>query len=69
MRPAAGGSGFKVGDRVRHPVFGDGLVLHVAPRGTDVALKISFAKDGAQRLLLAAAARLERLGADAEDER
>jgi hypothetical protein len=60
----AGGGEFKVGDRVRHPVFGDGLVLHVTPRGADVALKVSFARDGAQRLLLAAAARLEKLEAD-----
>jgi DNA helicase II / ATP-dependent DNA helicase PcrA len=59
------GGSFKVGDRVRHPVFGDGLVLHVAPRGKDVALKISFSKDGAQRLMLAAAARLEKLDSDA----
>lgn len=56
---------FKVGDRVRHPVFGDGLVLHVSPRPPDVALKISFSKDGAQRLVLAGAARLEKLEADA----
>jgi DNA helicase-2/ATP-dependent DNA helicase PcrA len=63
------GGGFKVGDRVRHPVFGDGLVLHVAPRGADVALKVSFSRDGAQRLLLAAAARLEKLDADAGGKR
>lgn len=55
---------FKVGDRVRHPVFGDGLVLHVSPRPADVALRISFAKDGAQRLVLAGAARLEKLEAE-----
>jgi hypothetical protein len=59
------GSTFKVGDRVRHPVFGDGLVLHVSPRGSDVALKIAFSKDGVQRLMLAAAARLEKIDSDA----
>ncbi len=52
---------FKVGDRVRHPVYGDGLVLHVAPRADDVAVKISFARDGVQRLMLARAARLEKI--------
>jgi len=63
------GAGLKVGDRVRHPVFGDGLVLHVTPRGADQAVKVSFAKDGTQRLLLAAAARLEKLDADAGGKR
>ncbi len=53
---------FKVGDRVRHPVFGDGLVLHVSPRAGDLALRISFSRDGVQRLLLARAAHLEKLG-------
>jgi DNA helicase-2/ATP-dependent DNA helicase PcrA len=56
---------FKVGDRVRHPVFGDGLVLHVAPRSDDLAVKISFARDGVQRLVLARAARLEKIAASA----
>jgi hypothetical protein len=52
---------FRVGDRVRHPVFGDGLVLEVSPRAGDVALKVSFAKDGVQRKVLARAARVEKL--------
>jgi len=55
---------FKVGDRVRHPVFGDGLVLEVAPRGEDIALRVSFSKDGAQRKVLARAARVEKLEAE-----
>jgi hypothetical protein len=54
---------FKVGDRVRHPVFGDGLVLEVAPRGEDIALRVSFSKDGAQRKVLARAAKVEKLEA------
>lgn len=52
---------FKVGDRIRHPVFGDGLVLEVAPRGEDIALRVSFSKDGAQRKVLAKAAKVEKL--------
>lgn len=51
---------FKVGDRVNHPVFGDGLVLEVTPRGDDVALRVSFAKDGVQRRLLARVARITK---------
>jgi hypothetical protein len=62
-------SAFKVGDRVRHPVFGDGLVLHVSPRTEDLALRISFSRDGQQRLLLAKAARLERIEASAKGSR
>jgi hypothetical protein len=60
---------FKVGDRVRHPVFGDGLVLEVAPRGEDIALRVSFAKDGVQRKVLARAARVEKLEATEEGRR
>jgi hypothetical protein len=55
---------FKVGDRIRHPVFGDGLVLEVSPRGEDIALRVSFSKDGAQRKVLARAARVEKLAAE-----
>ena len=52
---------FKVGDRVRHPVFGDGLVLEVSPRGEDIALRGSFSTDGAQRKVLARASRVARV--------
>lgn len=55
---------FKVGDRVRHPVFGDGLVLEVALRGEDYALRVSFTKDGAQRKVLARTSRVEKVGAE-----
>jgi len=46
---------------VRHPSFGEGLVLQVSPKGDDVALLISFAKDAAQRKILARAAGLEKM--------
>ena len=55
---------FKVGDRVRHPAFGDGLVLEVSLRGEDIALRVSFSKDGVQRKVLARAARVEKLSAE-----
>ncbi|HEV8479794.1 MAG TPA: hypothetical protein VGR66_03280 [Candidatus Eisenbacteria bacterium] len=60
---------FKVGDRIKHPVFGDGLVLEVSPRGEDYALRVSFSKDGAQRKVLARAARVEKLGAEEKGRR
>ena len=46
---------------MRHPSFGEGLVLQVSPKGDDVALLISFAKDAAQRKILARAAGLEKM--------
>jgi hypothetical protein len=52
---------YRVGDRVRHPSFGEGLVLQVFPKGDDVALLISFAKDAAQRKILARAAGVEKV--------
>jgi hypothetical protein len=60
---------FKVGDRVRHPVFGDGLILEVLPRGEDLALRVSFSKDGVQRKVLAKASRVEKLAASEEGRR
>ena len=54
---------------LRHPVFGDGLVLEVSPRGEDIALRVSFSKDGVQRKVLARASRVERVGASGEPRR
>jgi hypothetical protein len=51
---------FKVGDRVTHPRFGEGLVLAVSGEGEQVAYKISFSQDGVQRKLLG---RLSQLAA------
>ena len=52
---------FKVGDRVRHSVFGEGLVLEVSPHGDDLMLRVSFSADGSQRRLLSRLAHLERV--------
>ena len=60
---------FKVGDRVRHPTFGDGLVLEVSPRGDDLMLRVSFSKDNAQRKVLARTSRVERVDASGEPRR
>lgn len=52
---------FRVGDRVRHPVFGEGLVLEVSPQGGDHVIRVSFSSDSTQRKLLGRVARLERI--------
>ena len=54
---------------MRHPVFGEGLVLQVFPKGEDVALLISFAKDAAQRKILARAAGVQKLEAAGGDKK
>lgn len=48
---------FRVGDRVSHPQFGDGLVLEAWGRGEDATLIVSFA-DHVQRKLKVRLARL-----------
>jgi DNA helicase-2/ATP-dependent DNA helicase PcrA len=52
---------YRVGDRVRHPVFGEGLILEVAARGEDWMLRISFPPPSGERRLSARAAPLEKL--------
>jgi hypothetical protein len=44
---------------VRHPTFGEGLVLEVTAHGDDLMLKVSFSEDGSQRRLLSRLAQLE----------
>ncbi|MGC8875058.1 MAG: 3'-5' exonuclease, partial [Chloroflexia bacterium] len=51
---------FAAGDRVRHPTFGEGIVVAVRPSGEDQELTVAFDKKGLRRLL-AGYARLERL--------
>ena len=50
---------FRVGERVKHPKFGAGLVLAVTGAGDARAYRVSFDGDGQQRLLLARLAHLE----------
>jgi DNA helicase-2/ATP-dependent DNA helicase PcrA len=52
--------GFKVGEKVRHPAFGEGQVLAVKPAGQDEEVTVMFTTAGTKRLL-ASLARLERL--------
>ncbi len=61
VEPAAGtGRGFRVGDRVRHPTFGEGRVLAVEPRGQDQIVTVQFDSVGKKKLM-AKVARLEQV--------
>ena len=51
---------FVVGERVKHPMFGEGQVLEVAPSEQDQIVTVQFKTVGKRRLL-AKAAKLERM--------
>jgi len=42
----------RVGQRVRHPRFGEGVVVGIERAGTDVVVSVSFASVGRRRLAL-----------------
>jgi hypothetical protein len=56
---------FKVGEYVRHPIFGNGQVLDVSPSGEDQILTVQFSALGKKRLM-AKAAKLEPLPRNSE---
>lgn len=41
----------KVGDRVRHKAFGDGLIVSAKPLGGDMLIEIAFDTKGTKRLM------------------
>ncbi len=57
---SAPSNGFKVGDRVQHPTFGEGQILQVKESGPDQELTVMFKSHGTKRLL-ASMARLEKI--------
>jgi len=52
---------FKVGERVRHRVFGPGTILTITPMGGDHLVEVAFDKVGTKKIM-ATFARLERSG-------
>ena len=58
-RPAAPREQFEPGDRVRHPVFGEGEVLSVRRMGSDTLYEVMFDTAGTKKLM-ASYARLRR---------
>lgn len=62
-RPAPGknaAAAFRVGERVRHAKFGDGLVVSVHGSGDETQVSVAFANAGLKKLLLAYA-KLEKI--------
>ncbi len=49
---ADAGGGFRLGQRVRHPKFGPGVVLNAEGRGTGARIQINFESAGAKWLVL-----------------
>ena len=52
--PAAASGGkkvFAVGDRVRHNVFGDGIVVKITPIANDSMLEITFETVGTKKVM------------------
>ena len=51
---------YTVGERVRHKVFGDGMILSVQPMGNDMLLEIAFDERGTKKIM-AGFARLQKI--------
>lgn len=66
--PSPGGDGsanapvFRAGDRVRHPRFGEGVVVSCTPTGDDHLVTVAFKGEAGIKKLLLSLARLEPLG-------
>ena len=54
---------FRLGDRVRHTVFGTGLVIKARPDGADQRLTVSFMNYG-RKEMVASKSNLEKLSPD-----
>jgi DNA helicase-2/ATP-dependent DNA helicase PcrA len=48
-------SGFKSGQRITHPKFGDGVIIKVGGEGTGAYVRINFGRNGIKELALSAA--------------
>ncbi len=62
--PSSGQTGagpFRAGDRVRHPIFGDGVVVSCVPSGDDQLVTVAFRGPAGLKRLLASMANLEPL--------
>ena len=59
---------YQVGDRVRHPEFGEGLVLETRGRGESTSVLVAF-QDKSQRRLVVRFAKLTLLPAPGAKER
>lgn len=65
-RPAVRRGSFKVGDRVRHSHFGDGMIVEAKENGGDAEVTVAFKEKGVKRLDLNYA-ELERVSRSPDD--
>ena len=59
-KPAKGGLGYEVGDRVRHIKFGEGMVANIVEGGRDFEVTVDFDRAGTKKMF-AGFAKLEKL--------
>ena len=52
---------FATGDKVRHPTFGEGIVMSSEPSGADFQITVAFKEGGGVKRLLLSFAPLERV--------
>ena len=60
--PAAPTAAYTTGDKVRHPAFGDGIVMSCTPSGGDFQLTVAFKEGHGVKRLLLGFAPLEKIG-------
>ena len=60
--PAAPTAAYATGDKVRHPAFGDGIVMSCTPSAGDFQLTVAFKEGHGVKRLLLSFAPLEKLG-------
>jgi DNA helicase-2/ATP-dependent DNA helicase PcrA len=52
MPMAMGQAGFQLGSAVRHPIFGDGIILAAAGAGANTSVTVAFENEGTKELML-----------------
>ncbi len=52
---------FSTGDKVRHPAFGEGMVMSCEPSGADFEITVAFTDGGGVKRLLLSLAKLEKI--------
>ena len=60
--PAAPAAAYATGDKVRHPAFGDGIVMSCTPSAGDFQLTVAFKEGHGVKRLLLGFAPLEKIG-------
>lgn len=46
------GTGFRLGQRVKHAIFGEGVILHFEGSGDNAVIQVNFADAGSKRLVM-----------------